>query len=301
MTYKFRNFLFAFFILVFFVLTTIFSLSASGYKVSLSALLNGKSFIQKTGILAVDSNPKGAKISIVKEFDSFFSDEEVLDNKNITTPYKIRNLLPGDYNLFFELDGYWTWQQKVSIYPGQTTYVEDVVLFKKNLPIIFFNSGVQGITINPYGQSIALKTDNKVINLNTDQEIDLKNNVYSLNFLDNKKILVNSDSIFDYSKNKYISLGDIDLGNSKKIKIKNGDLYYLNNGLHSYNFLTKKDEYIFNDKRIMDYDFYNNNYYYIFCDLNTCSFKIYSYWQKQLIQEIPLPLSGDYEILAQKG
>jgi hypothetical protein len=139
MTYKFRNFLFAFFILVFFVLTTIFSLSASGYKVSLSALLNGKSFIQKTGILAVDSNPKGAKISIVKEFDSFFSDEEVLDNKNITTPYKIRNLLPGDYNLFLNkmiLDV----AQKVSIYLDKTTYVEDVVFIKKNFQYIF-NSG----------------------------------------------------------------------------------------------------------------------------------------------------------------
>ncbi len=301
MTYKFRNILFAFFVLVFFVLTAIFSLSASGYKVSLTALLNGKSFIQKTGILAVDSTPGGAKISIVKEFNSIFSDEEVLENKKITTPYKIRNLLPGDYNLSFELEGYWPWQQRVSIYSGQTTYIEDVVLFRKNLPVIFFNSGVQDIAIDSYGQNIALETDNKAINLNTDQEIDLTTDVYSLNFLGNKKILVNGDSIFDYSKNKYISLGDIDLGNSQKVKIKNGDLYYLNNGLHSYDFLTKKDEYIFNDKRIVDYDFYNNNYYYIFSGLESYSFKVYSYRQKQLIQEISLPISGDYEILEQTG
>ena len=301
MTYKFRNILFAFFVLVFFILTTIFSLSASGYKVSLTALLNGKSFIQKTGILAVDSTPGGAKVSVVKEFNSIFSDEEVLNNKNITTPYKIRNLLPGDYNLSFELDGYWPWQQRVSIYSGQTTYIEDVVLFRKNLPVIFFNSGVQNIAIDSYGQSIALETDNKIIDLNTDQEIDLMTDVYRFNFLSSKKILVNGDSIFDYSKNKYISLDDIDLGNSQKIKIKNGDLYYLNNGLRSYDFLTKKDEYIFNDKRIVDYDFYNNNYYYVFSGSDSYSFKIYSYRQKQLVQEIPLPVGGDYEILAQTG
>lgn len=298
MSYKFRNILFIFFVLSFFVLTTIFSLSASGYRISLSALISGKSFIKKTGTLAVNSNPSGAKINLINQYSSFFSEEEILKNKNINTPYKIKSLLPGDYLLSFELDGYWSWQQKVSIYSEQTTYIEDVVLFKKSLPAIFFNSEVQNISIDSYGKSIALQKTNQVINLSNNQEIILSDNADNVSFLGDKKILVNGDSIFDYSREKYLSVDNLDLGNSKKIKIIDGDLYYLKNGLNSYNFFTKKEEYILNDKKLIDYDFYNNGYCYIFSDADNYVLKIYSYRQKEPISVITLPSNGEYEILS---
>jgi len=298
MSYKFRNILFICFVLVFFVLTTIFSLSASGYRISLSALMSGKSFIQKTGTLAVNSNPGGAKISLINQYSNFFSEEEILKNKNIFTPYKIKSLLPGNYLLSFELDGYWPWQQKVSVYSEQTTYVEDVVLFKKSSPIIFFNSEVQNINIDSYGKSIALQKTNQVVNLSNSQEIILSDDTYNVSFLGDKKILVNGNSIFDYSRDKYLSVDNLDLGNSKKIKIIDGNLYYLNNGLHSYNFFTKKEEYVLNDKRLIEYDLYNNGYCYIFSDVDNYILKAYSYWQKEPISVTTLPSNGEYEILS---
>ena len=298
MSYKFRNILFICFVLVFFVLTTIFSLSASGYRISLSALMSGKSFIQKTGTLAVNSNPSGAKISLINQYNNFFSEEEIIKNKNIFTPYKIKSLLPGDYLLSFELDGYWSWQQKVSVYSEQTTYIEDVVLFKKSSPIIFFNSEVQNINIDSYGKSIALQKTNQVVNLSNSQEIILSDNTYNVSFLGDKKILVNGNSIFDYSREKYLSVDNLDLGNSKKIKIIDGNLYYLNNGLHSYNFFTKKEEYVLNDKRLIEYDLYNNGYCYIFSDVDNYILKAYSYWQKEPISVTTLPSNGEYEILS---
>ncbi len=298
MSYKFRNILFICFVLVFFVLTTIFSLSASGYRISLSALMSGKSFIQKTGTLAVNSNPGGAKITLINQYSNFFSEEEILKNKNIFTPYKIKSLLPGNYLLSFELDGYWPWQQKVSVYSEQTTYVEDVVLFKKSSPVIFFNSEVQNINIDSYGKSIALQKTNQVVNLSNSQEIILSDNTYNVSFLGDKKILVNGNSIFDYSRDKYLSVDNLDLGNSKKIKIIDGNLYYLNNGLHSYNFFTKKEEYVLNDKRLIEYDLYNNGYCYIFSDVDNYILKAYSYWQKEPISVTTLPSNGEYEILS---
>lgn len=298
MSYKFRNILFICFVLVFFVLTTIFSLSASGYRISLSALMSGKSFIQKTGTLAVNSNPGGAKITLINQYSNFFSEEEILKNKNIFTPYKIKSLLPGNYLLSFELDGYWPWQQKVSVYSEQTTYVEDVVLFKKSSPIIFFNSEVQNINIDSYGKSIALQKTNQVVNLSNSQEIILSDDTYNVSFLGDKKILVNGNSIFDYSREKYLSVDNLDLGNSKKIKIIDGNLYYLNNGLHSYNFFTKKEEYVLNDKRLIEYDLYNNGYCYIFSDVDNYILKAYSYWQKEPISVTTLPSNGEYEILS---
>jgi len=279
-------------------LTTIFSLSASGYRISLSALMSGKSFIQKTGTLAVNSNPSGAKISLINQYNNFFSEEEIIKNKNIFTPYKIKSLLPGDYLLSFELDGYWSWQQKVSVYSEQTTYIEDVVLFKKSSPIIFFNSEVQNINIDSYGKSIALQKTNQVVNLSNSQEIILSDDTYNVSFLGDKKILVNGNSIFDYSREKYLSVDNLDLGNSKKIKIIDGNLYYLNNGLHSYNFFTKKEEYVLNDKRLIEYDLYNNGYCYIFSDVDNYVLKAYSYWQKEPILVTTLPSNGEYEILS---
>jgi hypothetical protein len=279
-------------------LTTIFSLSASGYRISLSALMSGKSFIQKTGTLAVNSNPGGAKISLINQYSNFFSEEEILKNKNIFTPYKIKSLLPGNYLLSFELDGYWPWQQKVSVYSEQTTYVEDVVLFKKSSPVIFFNSEVQNINIDSYGKSIALQKTNQVVNLSNSQEIILSDDTYNVSFLGDKKILVNGNSIFDYSRDKYLSVDNLDLGNSKKIKIIDGNLYYLNNGLHSYNFFTKKEEYVLNDKRLIEYDLYNNGYCYIFSDVDNYILKAYSYWQKEPISVTTLPSNGEYEILS---
>jgi hypothetical protein len=269
----------------------------SGYRISFSALIAGKSFIQKTGTLAVNSNPSGAKINLVNQYSGFFSEEEILKNKNIFTPYKIKSLLPGDYLLSFELDGYWSWQQKVSIYSEQTTYIEDVVLFKKSSPTIFFDSEVQNINIDSYGESIALQKTNQVVNLSNNQEVILSDDTYSISFLGDKKILVNGNSIFDYSREKYLSVDNLDLGNSKKIKIIDGNLYYLNNGLHSYNFFTKKEEYILNDKRLMDYDLYNNGYCYIFSDADNYVLKAYSYWQQEPILTTTLPSNGDYEIL----
>jgi len=279
-------------------LTTIFSLSASGYRISLSALMSGKSFIQKTGTLAVNSNPGGAKITLINQYSNFFSEEEILKNKNIFTPYKIKSLLPGNYLLSFELDGYWPWQQKVSVYSEQTTYIEDVVLFKKSSPIIFFNSEVQNINIDSYGKSIALQKTNQVVNLSNSQEIILSDDTYNVSFLGDKKILVKGNSIFDYSREKYLSVDNLDLGNSKKIKIIDGNLYYLNNGLHSYNFFTKKEEYVLNDKRLIEYDLYNNGYCYIFSDVDNYILKAYSYWQKEPISVTTLPSNGEYEILS---
>ncbi|MDD3085226.1 MAG: hypothetical protein PHU32_05065 [Candidatus ainarchaeum sp.] len=260
--------------------------------------MSGKSFIQKTGTLAVNSNPGGAKITLINQYSNFFSEEEILKNKNIFTPYKIKSLLPGNYLLSFELDGYWPWQQKVSVYSEQTTYVEDVVLFKKSSPIIFFNSEVQNINIDSYGKSIALQKTNQVVNLSNSQEIILSDDTYNVSFLGDKKILVNGNSIFDYSRDKYLSVDNLDLGNSKKIKIIDGNLYYLNNGLHSYSFFTKKEEYILNDKRLIEYDLYNNGYCYIFSDVDNYVLKAYSYWQKEPILVTTLPSNGEYEILS---
>src|SRR3989344_4788562 len=66
-------------------------------------------------------------------------------NKNnfIVTPAKIKNLLPGEYNLSLELNGYSGWQKKLTIYPGSSTFAEDIYLFKNDLPVQIFPAKIK--------------------------------------------------------------------------------------------------------------------------------------------------------------
>jgi hypothetical protein len=70
----------------------------------------------KTGILDMQSTPKGAGI--------------ILDNEiRGKTPGKIAGLLPGRYQLTLSLTGYHPWQKFVTVHPELVTAVRDVLLF----------------------------------------------------------------------------------------------------------------------------------------------------------------------------
>ena len=297
MSYRFRSFLFFIFFIVFVILTTVFSLYASGYKISFYSIVKGQALIQKTGILAVDSLPKGADVFITRQSKGLFFDDEINKNKKIKTPYKIKNLLPGEYMLTLDLDGYWSWQQKFYINPGQSTYMEDIVLFKKDLPVSFFNSIAQDIRFNPGAQKIILDNEKRLIDLKSGQEIYLGEGIASLNFLDSKRALLNDSLIFDHSKNKYIDISSLGGKNLIQPKIKGDNLFYISEGLQKYNLSSEKKETIFSLENIIEYDFYNGFYFLIIKENNKASFKIYSYKDKELIREIDLPASEKYQII----
>lgn len=297
MSYRLRNILFLIFAFVFVILTTFFSLYASGYKISLIDIINGKGLIQKTGILAVDSVPRGARVYLTRQIRGILFDNEVVKNKNIRTPYKIKNLLPGEYILQFDLEGYWPWQQKVNVFPGQSTYFEDVVLFKRNLPTIFFSSNLQKISLDSSEQKIILEKDNKLIDLKSATNIDLGENIESIEVLNGPNILLNNSLIFDYAKNKYFDFTSDKYKGTGNLKIKNGQLFYLQDGLNSYNFSSDKVSQIFSDPNILDYDFYNGFYFLIIKENNLITLKIYSYRNKELIRDIVLPGSDNLEII----
>ncbi|MFA5644063.1 MAG: PEGA domain-containing protein [Patescibacteria group bacterium] len=279
-------------------MTTIFSLYASGYKISLRNILTGQLPVQKTGILVVDSLPKGADISLNRQFRGLFFDSEIFKNKKLKTPSKIKGLLPGDYILSLDLDGYWPWQQKVSIYPGISSYVENIVLFKRNLPVIFLESLIQNISLDPSGQKIILEEEKSLVDLNTGQKIDLGGSVEKINFLDSKRIILDDYLLFDYSKNKYIDLFDGQT-NISRVKLKGDYLFYLQAGLKSINLFNQKNDEIFSLPDLIDYDFYNGYYFLLTENNNGVFLKIYSYRQKEFIREFSLPSGGDYEIISQ--
>jgi hypothetical protein len=151
MTLFVRRCLYTAFILIFIIGTPIISLYASGYKL-------GSGFkVEKTGILILNSKPTGAKIYIDgKVQKDFFKQFYAPENSYVLTPAKIKDVLPGEYKIRIALDGYWDWEKKLEVKPGQSTYAETVNLFKNNLPLLLSEGTYQGAKISPDKKNIFL-------------------------------------------------------------------------------------------------------------------------------------------------
>ncbi len=167
MSLKLRRFLYILFILAFLIIAPLICLYASGYK------LKSGYKIQKTGILILDSKPAGANIFLNGKPQQLFLEKYFFQKKSyITTPAKIKSLLPGDYDIRLELNGYWPWQKKLSIKPGKTTFAEDIFLFKDTLPLLKINGAFNNLSLSPNEKYFILQDNNNttLFNLTNDEK-----------------------------------------------------------------------------------------------------------------------------------
>ena len=172
MSKKIRDWLFLVFIALFVFITFFVSIYATGYSFKLSWPLHFNQIFQKTGMLIVDSEPSGAVVYLNGDRlrRSFLLD---LGRSDTLTPNKIKNLAPGEYILRLEKDGYWPLEKKIMIYPGQTTFAEDFILFKRSLPLNLSLCSPQKIELSPDKKNIILPDDGTAINLKTEVKSDL--------------------------------------------------------------------------------------------------------------------------------
>lgn len=164
MSKKIRDFLFVVFIVLFIFITIVTSLYASGYKFNLSWPLKFNRLLQKTGMLIAATKPSQAII---------YLDESPQQNLSfypwkkdyITTPSKVKNILPGRYELSLELEGYWPYQQAIDIYSGETTFVENIVLFREDSPLLILPSPETKLLISNDNKYIYTQASEEIINL----------------------------------------------------------------------------------------------------------------------------------------
>lgn len=207
MTIRVRNFIFWLFFAIFIVATTLISLYATGYRLSLSWPPNFKTILQQTGTLILNSDPEGATISITSNknqdlIGKYFGSKT---KQYYNTPAKIKNLLPGEYLVRFELAGYWPYEKKLRVYPSEATYLEDIDLFRQDLPLKIFDAKTQGIKITNDDGYIMLQDDKKIIDLKAEAEtqITLSSDTF--------KRPEDSDKIIKPKDVKYLSLISSDL------------------------------------------------------------------------------------------
>ena len=117
MTLRYRRIIYLVFIAVFLIIAPIITLYSTGYRYNFK-----KNKIEKTGILNIDSQPRGALIYLNGQYQ----------NK---TPARFTNLLPDRYQVKVEKDGYYPWQKDLEVKSNLTTFAKDIVLFKQNLPV----------------------------------------------------------------------------------------------------------------------------------------------------------------------
>jgi hypothetical protein len=172
MSKKVRDRLFFIFVIVFVIMTILTSLYASGYKFNLSWPLKFNRLLQKTGMLNVATIPKNAYIFLnnKQQTGAVFS---LIKKDFLTTPNKIKNLLPGEYTLRLERDGYWPYERKIRIDSGQTTFAEDINLFRSDSPLLI-NNDLSAPLISGNGRYLYLKASGQIINLKDDSLSPIK-------------------------------------------------------------------------------------------------------------------------------
>jgi len=198
MTLRTRRIIMMSFILAFFVLAPIIIFYSSGYRIDLKRVK-----IIKTGTLMIEA--KDIKDANIYIDDALY--EEPFDEKIF-----IYNLLPGEYKVRLEKDGYHTWERKININSSLTTFAKDIILFKKNLPLQLVEGNVINFYLSPDKQKIIyLLETNEFLELYL-YDINTKNNnlIYRIGSgyknitvqwaASGKKILVGLDSnylVFD--------------------------------------------------------------------------------------------------------
>jgi hypothetical protein len=170
MTLRFRRWLFAGFCLAFVVMAVLILPYAFGYK------LDGRGWkLQKTGMFVIETKPKGAQIYLNDKLQTsqllVWSGDQ---DKAIQTPAKLSHIIPGNYRVRLELEGYWPWEKELAVRAGESTYLEDVRFFKHNLPELLFASQSAKPELNsvsPDKTWLAYKNDKelKFYNLETEQ------------------------------------------------------------------------------------------------------------------------------------
>jgi hypothetical protein len=136
-------------IVIFCIVGPILVLFALGYKFDLDTKT-----IVKTGTLIVESEPGRANI--------YLNDEKIHD----TTPATIRFLLPKDYNVSIQKDGYQTWTKRLLIESQKATWAnldrEFLTLFL-NKPTKTEDTAIQAFYKNPDNQSVVLIKNNAAV------------------------------------------------------------------------------------------------------------------------------------------
>lgn len=128
-----RRCIFVLFIFLFLTLSPIILLYNTGYRYDFQ-----KGKMVKTGILVVKMIPSDAQI--------FLNNEPAQWQKD-NNGFRITNLLPREYSIRIEKQGYFPWEKKLPILNKTTTFASNIVLFPHNTPTLILEGEIQPLDV----------------------------------------------------------------------------------------------------------------------------------------------------------
>ena len=309
MSIKQRRILYTLFILIFLIATPLISLYATGYKIG------GGFKIQKTGTLIIDTEPPGAQISLNSKLQKkFLKNIFTKKDTHLSSPVKIKGLKPGEYEVYIELEGYWPWQKKLEILPGQSTYIEDINLFKNDTPILISNGKSQNFLISPKNENIITANENN-IKLVKQSNFEIKNfnlasssilqknneiNLEKISFSPSEEKMIIFDFIFDENQwENPVDLKKIIGGELSNIKWGDDEdnIYYQEkNNIYSFNLDSKLSKNILKSSEINDFIIKGSFLYTIENEESSSFLNVWNLNNEEYLKKINLPLS-DYKFI----
>lgn len=263
MSKKIRDYIFIVFTILFIAGTIIISLYASGLQINFSWPLSFNRLLIKTGMIAIKTDPKGATIYLNDQPQTNFS-VNPWKIKYLTTPTKVKNVLPGDYDLSLKLPGYLPLTKRITVYSGQTTFVENINLFRSDQPRFITATS----SIDAWLQS-------------------------------NDRLLANSNLVSPADNNNvnYRQLLGAGASNWYNDKDQNR-LYYQNgNSLNYFSLNSRASTLIMNGENYLDYEPRGDNLFLVTIKNGQTVLQKYSLKTKKIEQELRLPTVGHYAFI----
>jgi hypothetical protein len=137
-----RELLFWAFVSLFFILAPILLLTTAGYRYQF-----GSSRFIQTGVLSISAIPRSTDIAV--------NGKSIGEN----TPYVLQQLTTADYHIGLSRDGYHSWEGDVTIHEGESSFLNNIMLFLDGVPELITQELIQAIATHPQDELIAFSTD----------------------------------------------------------------------------------------------------------------------------------------------
>ncbi len=297
MTKKTRDYIFYLFIFFFIAGTILISLYASGYKFNLSWPLKFNRLLIKTGMIAVDTVPRGAVIYLNDDPQSNLS-LNPFKTEYLTTAAKVKNVLPGEYTLRLEREGYWPFQKKIYVSSGQTTFAEDINLFRNDTPLLLAASSEAEAKLSASRKYLYIPILGKMITLKNGEERNLSDKSADAVWLNKADKLLSSGNIYGINPADDANYENL-IGteaNGWYLDEDQNRLYYQNKNTISYLKLSDKTSMsVFNGNNLDTYEPRGDNIFFVASESNRVSANRYSLSSQKIEQSLSLPAVGKYE------
>ncbi|MDP2820835.1 MAG: hypothetical protein Q8O39_01345 [bacterium] len=147
-----KKLIFCVFLVLFFIFAPIVIFYSLGYRFD----FQNKKLVQ-TGGIYVKTQPKKAKVFLNEEFVNF--------TDFLGGSFFIKNLLPGNYSLEIQNDGYGSWSKNLLVEEKMVTEVKEVILLPNEIPSLILDQKVIDFYSSPsLKKMLVLKNDEKGAN-----------------------------------------------------------------------------------------------------------------------------------------